>query len=410
MSEQGEYLRLPHGMFDREESWILKKRSILDLHHSVGQGIGCDLAEFSPVCFSSTFRKASNTTGDKTYEFDDRSGRSLMLSSDSAPSYMRHYLNNYPQSDEARFAFVAPLFRYRRTPTRHFTQIGYVSINEPESTNAVDIPLVEFAEAISEICGHYHIKNRVLLNDLSVLKKLCVESGVDAAEVPEFLHKLQFAGKTERVHIIHNQCKDSSTKNDLIKILTSEIELLGSASVSPVLSTHYGDLVQMGKALHKTTGADIFFDTANLHSAETISRYMLLFQKEDGTHLGDGGIYNSYANTFSSKITTLRGVATRVEAIEGNGVFDKLEKQNERLVILQHGATPEFVLHVRQKLKELFKIVSCTQVTKNMSKSLNKAAKKNDLVVVLGAIEEQNKEIEIRHLHDREVPRQKLVL
>ena len=34
-----EYLRLPHGMFDREEEWIKRERKMLDLHARSGEKI-----------------------------------------------------------------------------------------------------------------------------------------------------------------------------------------------------------------------------------------------------------------------------------------------------------------------------------------------------------------------------------
>ena len=38
-----EYLRLPHGMYDREEEWIKRERRILDFHAKCGEKIGCTL-------------------------------------------------------------------------------------------------------------------------------------------------------------------------------------------------------------------------------------------------------------------------------------------------------------------------------------------------------------------------------
>ena len=41
MSDNDEYLRLPHGMHDREEEWIKRERKILDFHAQSGKRIGC---------------------------------------------------------------------------------------------------------------------------------------------------------------------------------------------------------------------------------------------------------------------------------------------------------------------------------------------------------------------------------
>ena len=48
MSEQ-EYLRLPHGMFDRDEEWIKRERAILENHAKSGEKIGCKLKKYSPL-------------------------------------------------------------------------------------------------------------------------------------------------------------------------------------------------------------------------------------------------------------------------------------------------------------------------------------------------------------------------
>ena len=89
-----EYLRLPHGMFDREEEWIKRERKILEFHSQCGEKIGCKLKKYSPLSYSSTFIRGANTAKDKVYTLNSKSGKSLILSCDSTPSVFRNYITN----------------------------------------------------------------------------------------------------------------------------------------------------------------------------------------------------------------------------------------------------------------------------------------------------------------------------
>lgn len=83
-----EYLRLPHGMFDRDEEWIKRERAILENHAKSGEKIGCKLKKYSPLGYSSTFIRGANTAKDKVYTLNSKSGKSLILSCDSTPSVL----------------------------------------------------------------------------------------------------------------------------------------------------------------------------------------------------------------------------------------------------------------------------------------------------------------------------------
>ena len=159
MSEQ-EYLRLPHGMFDRDEEWIKRERAILENHAKSGEKIGCKLKKYSPLGYSSTFIRGANTAKDKVYTLNSKSGKSLILSCDSTPSVFRNYIaqnNGQPQ----RISFVAPLFRYRNSHSRHFTQIGYSMINEKKVDDEnLDINLIQLARAITDLFQKQRNKNK----------------------------------------------------------------------------------------------------------------------------------------------------------------------------------------------------------------------------------------------------------
>ena len=159
MSDQ-EYLRLPHGMFDRDEEWIKRERAILENHAKSGEKIGCKLKKYSPLGYSSTFIRGANTAKDKVYTLNSKSGKSLILSCDSTPSVFRNYIaqnNGQPQ----RISFVAPLFRYRNSHSRHFTQIGYSMINEKKVDDEnLDINLIQLARAMTDLFQKQRNKNK----------------------------------------------------------------------------------------------------------------------------------------------------------------------------------------------------------------------------------------------------------
>lgn len=150
MSDQ-EYLRLPHRMFDRDEVWVKRERIILDNHAKSGERIGCKLKKYSPLGYSSTFIRGANTARDKVYTLNSKSGKSLILSCDSTPSVFRNYIENN-DGQAQRISFVAPLFRYRNSHSRHFTQIGYSMINEKRTDDDnMDINLIQLAEAMTDL-------------------------------------------------------------------------------------------------------------------------------------------------------------------------------------------------------------------------------------------------------------------
>lgn len=159
MGFKEEYLNLPHGMFDRDEEWIKRERIILENHFQSGQAIGCELKKYSPLGYTSTFIRGANTAKDKVYTLNSKSGKSLILSCDSTPSVFRNYVvnnNGQPQ----RVAFISPLFRYRNSHSRHFTQIGYSIINEKKQNDGeLDIYLIQLAKAMTDLFKAQRNKN-----------------------------------------------------------------------------------------------------------------------------------------------------------------------------------------------------------------------------------------------------------
>lgn len=63
MEQNEEYLRLPHGMFDRNAEWVRKERVILENHDKIGKKMGFDVMKYTPLGFSKTFERGVNKIG-----------------------------------------------------------------------------------------------------------------------------------------------------------------------------------------------------------------------------------------------------------------------------------------------------------------------------------------------------------
>ena len=220
-----EYLRLPHGMFDREEEWIKRERNILDLHAKSGEKIGCKLKKYSPLGYSSTFIRGANTAKDKVYTLNSKSGKSLILSCDSTPSVFRNYVTS-SNGEPQRIAFVAPLFRYRNSHSRHFTQLGYSMINEkPSGDESLDINLIQLAKSMTDLFDANGIKTKIHINDYGALRNI-LSKYVSEDEISELQHTLQFSSKEERIQIFQQVIRDKNLCNQLVDLFSQEPRII----------------------------------------------------------------------------------------------------------------------------------------------------------------------------------------
>ncbi len=398
-----EYLRLPHGMFDREEEWIRRERKILDLHAKSGEKIGCKLTKYSPLGYTSTFIKGANTAKDKVYTLNSKSGKSLILSCDSTPSVFRNYVTN-SNGEPKRIAFVAPLFRYRNSHSRHFTQLGYSIINEnPSSDESLDINLIQLAKSMIDLFNANGIKTKIHLNDYSALRNI-LNRYVPADELPELLHALQFSSKDERIKIFQQVIKDEGESNQLIELFSQEepkIVIYSDKKENKMkLPKEYMKIYKMAEGLNYITGADVYFDPVDLHSIETIDTFALRFRTLEGIALGDGGEYSKYARKWNEKIKNFWSVASGVEAIERNSPQQQLTEEIKRkIAICNIDASSNFVLKVMKLLENMGENVVYKGNIKNVGKAIKKIKDEYTHIAILGSNEENGKDINIKSLN-----------
>ena len=389
--DNNEYLRLPHGMFDRDEDWIERERKILELHNKSGKRIGCKLQKYAPVGYTSTFIKGANTAKDKVYTLNSKSGKSLILSCDSTPSVFRKYVANN-NGEAQRIAFIAPLFRYRNSHSRHFTQLGYSLINErPSEMEDIDINLIQLAKSMTDLFSSAGIKTKIHINDYGALKKI-LGSYVSEKELPEILHKLQFASKEERLEIFQKLITNKDKCEELIELFSQEPKIIRYKDIKENklnLPEEYKELYKMSEALRYLTDVPIYFDPADLHSIETIDKFAL----------GDGGEYTRYAQRWNDKIRNFWSVASGVEAIERNSPELIQEDTERKIALYSIDATDIFILQVMKKLEGMGENVAYKGKVKNIGKIIKKIKKDYTHVAMLGSNEESGENIKIKSLN-----------
>ena len=402
--DDNEYLRLPHGMFDRDENWIERERKILELHNESGKRIGCKLQKYSPLGYESTFIKGANTAKDKVYTLNSKSGKSLILSCDSTPSVFRKYVTSN-NGEAQRIAFIAPLFRYRNSHSRHFTQLGYSLINEkPSEMEDIDINLIQLAKSMTDLFSSAGIKTKIHINDYDALRKI-LGNYVSEKELPGVLHKLQFVSKEERLEIFQKLITDKNKCKELIELFSQEPKIIrykDSKDNRLNLPEEYKELYKMSEALRYLTDVPVYFDPTDLHSIETIDRFALRFRTLDNIALGDGGEYTRYAHRWNDKIKNFWSVASGVEAIERNSPELIQEDIKRNIALYSIDATDIFTIQVMKELENMGENVAYKGKVKNIGKAIKKIKRDYTHVAILGSNEESGEAIKIKSLNTDE--------
>ena len=403
MANNDEYLRLPHGMFDREARWVRKERKILENHDNIGRKIGCEVKKYTPLGYAETYQRATNATNDKVYKFDSKTGKSLMLSSDSTPSVFREYLANGDLRSK-RVAFIAPLFRYRNSHSRHFTQIGYAIINEQKNNNDIDTKIIELAKGMVELFKSMEIKINICLNDYNALRKILLND-FSEENLRDILYQLQFFSTEERIQFFEKNIKDQKRKNILIDLFTRKpVKIIKFDEKENYLNLpeEYLGIYNIAKGLRILTDLDIIFDPSNLHSIETLDNYAMRFTTLDGSHLGDGGEYTSYAKRFDNRITSYWSVASGVEAIQRNSPLEIKEEQLNKIALFNTDASELFALQTMKKLESNGYTVIYQGIVTKLGKAIKKLDNDYTFLSIIGKDEELGKSLIIRNLETRE--------
>lgn len=404
MTKNEEYLRLPHGIYDRDSRWARKEREILDKHDEIGRKIGCEVIKYAPIGYSSTYQRAGNESNEKVYEFASKTGKALMLSCDSTPSVFREYLSS-GEIKGKRVSFVAPLFRYRKGHSRHFTQIGYAIINEPKDvTTNIDVRIVELVKSMTDLFKAMEVPIKIYINDYKALRKI-LKKDFSNDELPLVLHKLQFSTLEERIEFFEENVRDEVRRHQLKKLFSmKETMINGLEAVDNKLKLpdEYLEIYDMSKAISLISDVKIIFDSTNLHSIHTIDNYALRFVTETGNHLGDGGEYTSYAQKYDSRISSFWSVASGVEAIERNNVSNLQEEKVRKVALFNIDASCFFSIQaLKQIIDDGYNVTYKGKVTR-LSKAIKKLDNSYTHISVIGRNEENKNFIKIKNLQTNE--------
>lgn len=399
-----EYLRLPHGMFDRNSEFVRKEREILNKHDENGRKIGCEVKKYTPLGYSETYQRATNAANEKVYKFESKTGKSLMLSSDSTPSIFREYLAS-GETKSKRISFVAPLFRYRNSHSRHFTQIGYAIINEPkDDTCNIDTKIVELGKGMIELFNSMGIKANICINDYRALRTM-LSNDFSEDKLPEILYKLQFSSLEERIKFFNENIGNSQRRQQLIKLFSMKPVQINGLDVSDnslELPDEYLEIYNMAKAISTVSDVKIIFDPTNLHSIETLDNYALRFVTEKGQHLGDGGEYTSYAQKYDDRITSYWSAASGVEAIERNSPLRAQIEKMRKVALFNTDASSMFALQTLKRIEDNgYSAVYQGKVAK-IGKAIKKLDDNYTDIAIIGKSEEEGQDIKIRNLQTRE--------
>lgn len=394
-----EYLRLPHGMFDRESEWIKAERLILEKHNDCGIKIGCELEKYSPLGYKSSFSKATHTADNKVYELSSKTGKDLLLSCDSSPSVMRKYVSSNSIGPK-KVSFVAPIFRYKNSHTRHFTQIGYSFVNSNNLDSTIDFNLVQLTKAMIDLFESMNISTYIQVNNYKALKGILKKYTSDK-DLDTLLYNLQFSDIDKRISIVDQNIDDPIKRYELIDLFSMSQQCIDDTTSfeNLKLPEEYYEFIDTYDAIRKITGANIIFNPSDLHSIETIDDIALRFIKNDGVVLGDGGNYSNYANRWNKSINSLYSVATGVEVIERNKNIE-LNEDISKVAVYSIDASDDFVLSTMRELYENYDSVIFYGRTKNISKAIKKSTKDCAYFTVIGKDEEFNREVEVKNLHN----------
>jgi histidyl-tRNA synthetase len=305
-------LAQPRGFHDRSGIDVDLEDRAVSLFARRAALIGCRPLKTAPLGFRQLYEHARGDFSGKTYLFEDRSRREVMLCPDSTSAIIRWYAERKLFEPERVF-FRSPVFRYRRQPNRHFTQIGIAFFNEPSNAANVENEsvLLLARSAIRLFTEDFGIQVRLKVTDLGVWHKALMQAGFDPQQRLTVLSKLRNVEVSQRLEAL-NQFLDGRTMPATLLHLASldEETLRTASSVGDDLTSHaqrFGQSVVSGLNCSFTLAFD------DLHASELQDGISFSLIDNNGDRCCDGGCYSHYANQFDARLTSLQSLATSIE-------------------------------------------------------------------------------------------------
>ncbi len=253
--------------------------------------------EFPPVSFSEMFNLGAHITGEKTYVFHDKSNRELVLTPDSQ-AHMYNYYLSLDSKGCLKSAWFSPIFRYRNIKKRYWHQVGLSSINH-DHLNEIDI-LVDFLlEIQSTVIENYNGKIK--------LNIYCQELVREIFEKHFLGQHLENDYESFRINPEDYLINFKSNLDDRFFVFFDSLTADEWGGMDFVKLEKLPTFLKLKNFVNKINEKDLFeleFKLQKFYSSETMSGIGFEMFVDSTVKIGDGGIYNRYANNFNKNLST----------------------------------------------------------------------------------------------------------
>ena len=406
---ENDHLALPKGFTVREDDWLLKERKILDVFYQRARQIGCTLIRTPPLGFSSTFRRAANTTGEKVFEFQDRKGRNLMLAPDSTAAVLRWFLSREDKNValSERVLFVCPIFRYRHKPNRVFHHVGFSLINESDNKNGtLDEGSLQIGRAMMRAMLDLGVVPQVEVRNLAIIRHCLTRLGAPADDVSGLMHNLRTLSHEDRCALIRARFSDGLMIDEFCRLINLRFKLTEEFPYSPFsklveINEMIGSTVRFASLLNdglaEVSSSTVTFD--DFHASEIQGGIAYRFFSQDGENIGDGGSYDLYGGRYDPRISSLKSVCSSIEKL-----IKKMSSQSmaeQRLLLLGLDATEAFLQNVAEAFMSAGLVVFQRRANGALKKIISQANGHYEWIALAGITEEEHQTLQIRHMESR---------
>lgn len=300
---------LPKGFSYHTSKRVEKDNIVLSKFLDSTHSLYSELVAFPPVAFSDTFTSVANITGDKVYEFHDKKGREIMLTPDSQAHLLNFKSHQENQRKPSRFSWVSPVFRYRNAPVRYYNQIGFASINHIK-----DDEIFELFLCIAQLVNFIHsvTKEEVIIEimNVAILKEMLDKNFSNSTYSSELFEKLRRLTKIERLTFVSSLALHSEAKKDVVNILSGDANSFSDLTRLKQYD-EYNKTFELVSLLKAISNMQIKIKLDNIYCSEIMSGagFTLNIGKDK---IGDGGVYDKYASSFSTTLSTYISVCTGI--------------------------------------------------------------------------------------------------
>lgn len=313
---EGDFRALPRGFRVGNEAFVAHFERTLSALRKAARMTGFQVLALPSVSFASTFDRVPGMVGDKTFRFEDRKGRRLMLSPDCSAGILRWHLSQESPLEPSRVAFLAPVFRYRNQTNRAFHQFGFASINDERVPPGLpDYQLAEVLNVFLRLLrGEFGIGPVVRVSNVGAIRRLLSYAVRDAEVVENLLRELQFRDSDTSVSkLIAKFSHESAQISVLEALLSGESYVRGlTAKEREAYQTVLDEMRAFANLI--LPGIEVELATADMHASQLLSGIGVQVYSSDGCRLGDGGRYDRFAQAFHPNLHSYVSVCSGVEA------------------------------------------------------------------------------------------------